>query len=328
MHLPHASSISKLTHMLQPRKESLTVFAYAALALLWGSSFLFIKLGLTGLSPGQVALGRLALGALTLVTIMTLTRRSWPRDGKLWLHMIVIAGTLCTIPFTLFAWAETQVPSTVASIFNATTPIMTLLLTPLIIPAERLSTAKTLGLVIGIAGVAVLVGPWRLLTDGESVSLPGVLACLAATTCYGFGGLYMRKFLAHSGLDSVTAAAMQLVVATGLALVAAPFLSLGEITLSPTVVLAMLALGVLGSGIAYIWYTSIIRAWGAARASTVTYLTPVVGVTFGVLFLGEPVHWNEPVGGLIVILGILASQGIFDRGHATAIAQPTPGARR
>lgn len=316
--------------MQQLRKVPGTAIAYGALALVWGSSFLLIKLSLEGLSPGQVALGRVSFGALTLVVIMLATKRAWPRSPRVWLHMTVVAATLCTIPFTLFAWAETMVPSTVASIVNATTPIMTLLLTPLLLPSDRLSRAKTLGLLIGIAGVVVLVGPWRLLLAGDAVSLPGILAALGATACYGFGGLYMRRFLADTSIDSITIAAMQLVLATALALLAAPFTATGAVHLTPSVVLAIATLGILGSGIAYIWYTGIIRTWGAARASTVTYLTPVVGVTFGALFLGEGVHWNEPVGGAIVVLGILASQGIFERrGRADpALISPSSTAER
>ncbi|MFF8819224.1 DMT family transporter [Leucobacter sp. NPDC015123] len=312
--------------MAQPSKNRTTILTYSALALIWGSSFLLMKLGLVGLSPGQVALGRIALGACTLAAIMRLTRRRWPRERRVWAHMIVIGATLCTIPFTLFAWAETVLPTTVASIANATTPIMTLLLTPLLIPAEKLSRRQSIGLVTGIIGVAVLVAPWRYLAADGSVSLPGLAACLAATLCYGFGGLYMRKFLSRTGLDAVTAAAMQLTTASLLALAAAPLISLEPVRLTPSVIAAMLALGILGSGVAYIWYTGIIRAWGPARASTVTYLTPVVGVTLGVAVLGESVHWNEPVGGGVIVLGVLASQGLFDRrkrhGDTPPVASP------
>ncbi|WP_042544201.1 DMT family transporter [Leucobacter komagatae] len=299
--------------MIQRRKAPGTAIAFGVLALIWGSSFFLIKLSLEGLSPGQVALGRLAFGALTLVVIMLVTKRAWPRSRRVWLHMTVVAATLCTIPFTLFAWAETMVPSTVASIVNATTPIMTLLLIPLVMPKDRLSRAQTIGLVVGILGVVVLVGPWRMVLTGDGISLPGVLAALGATACYGFGGLYMRRFLTDTTIDSITIAAMQLVLATGLALIAAPFISTGPMQLTATVVAAISALGILGGGIAYILYTGIIRTWGPARASTVTYLTPVVGVTLGALFLGETVHWNEPVGGAIVVLGILASQGAIER---------------
>ena len=284
---------------------------FIALSLIWGSSFLFMKIGLEGLSPGQVALGRMMLGALALITMMAVTRRRWPRDPKLWLHMVFGAAVLCAIPYSLFAWAELTVPSAVASIINATTPIMTLLLVPIIMPSERLSRPQIVGLAIGIAGVVMLVGPWRIIGSDGTVSLPGILACLGATFCYGVGSLYMRRFVVKPGssVDSLTIAAMQITLATALLLVFSPFTAMSPIHLSTPVVLAMLGLGVLGTGIAYIWNTTILSAWGAARTSTVTYLTPVVGVTLGVAFLGETLHWNEPLGGLVVILGILASQG-------------------
>lgn len=312
--------LPNLIFMTTTRKISGVTLAYIALALVWGSSFLFMKIGLEGLSAGQVALGRIALGALALVAIMVFTRRKWPREPRVWLHLAVVGAAMCTVPFTLFAWAETMIPSTVASIVNASTPIMTLLLTPLLLPTEKLSRTQRFGLFIGIIGVIVLVGPWRMIMSGDSVSLPGMLAALGATVCYGFGGLYMRRFLAGVGYDSITIAAVQMITATGLSLLIAPLVSLGPVTLTTPVVLAMLTLGILGSGIAYIWFTMTVRAWGAARASTVTYLTPVVGVTFGALFLGEGVHWNEPVGGLIVILGIVASQGLLERFRQPAVA--------
>lgn len=312
--------LPNLIFMTTTRKISGVTLAYIALAFAWGSSFLFMKIGLEGLSAGQVALGRIALGALALVAIMVFTRRKWPREPRVWLHLAVVGAAMCTVPFTLFAWAETMIPSTVASIVNASTPIMTLLLTPLLLPTEKLSRTQRFGLFIGIIGVIVLVGPWRMIMSGDSVSLPGMLAALGATVCYGFGGLYMRRFLAGVGYDSITIAAVQMITATGLSLLIAPLVSLGPVTLTTPVVLAMLTLGILGSGIAYIWFTMTVRAWGAARASTVTYLTPVVGVTFGALFLGEGVHWNEPVGGLIVILGIVASQGLLERFRQPAVA--------
>ena len=312
--------LPNLIFMTTTRKISGVTLAYIALAFVWGSSFLFMKIGLEGLSAGQVALGRIALGALALVAIMVFTRRKWPREPRVWLHLAVVGAAMCTVPFTLFAWAETMIPSTVASIVNASTPIMTLLLTPLLLPTEKLSRTQRFGLFIGIIGVIVLVGPWRMIMSGDSVPLPGMLAALGATVCYGFGGLYMRRFLAGVVYDSITIAAVQMITATGLSLLIAPLVSLGPVTLTTPVVLAMLTLGILGSGIAYIWFTMSVRAWGAARASTVTYLTPVVGVTFGALFLGEGVHWNEPVGGLIVILGIVASQGLLERFRRPAVA--------
>lgn len=292
-------------------KSRVTLWAFLALSLVWGASFLFIKVGLEGLSPAQVVLGRILLGALALAVIMTATRRRWPRELRVWGHMLVVGIFFCAVPFTLFAWAEQYVPSGLASIYNAATPIMTLLLTPLILRSERLGPARAAGLVVGILGVVVLTGPWQLLGSSELRStIPAQLACLGATASYGFAGLYLRRFVSGMPYDSVTLSSVQLAMASLVVLLAAPFVARGTVSLNVPVVLSIVVLGVVGTGVAYVWYTRIMRDWGAARASTVTYLTPVVGVVLGVLLLGESVHWYEPAGGAIVVAGILVSQGV------------------
>lgn len=292
-------------------RSRVTLWAFLALSLVWGASFLFIKVGLQGLSPAQVVLGRILLGAVALAVIMTVTRRRWPRELRVWGHMLVVGIFFCAVPFTLFAWAEQYLPSSLASIYNAATPIMTLLLTPLILRSERLGPARTAGLVIGILGVVVLTGPWQLIGSNDLRStIPAQLACLGATASYGFAGLYLRRFVSGLRYDSVTISSVQLAMASLVVLLAAPFVARGPVTLNGPVVLSIVVLGVAGTGVAYVWYTRIMREWGAARASTVTYLTPVVGVVLGVLLLGESVHWYEPVGGAIVVAGILVSQGV------------------
>ena len=287
-----------------------TLWAFLALSLVWGSSFLFIKVGLQGLAPTQLVLARILLGAVTLAVIMLVTRRPWPREGRLWGHMVVVGTFFCAVPFTLFAWAEQYVPSSLASIYNATTPIMTLLLTPLMLRSERLGRARVVGLLVGIAGVVMLTAPWRLIGSGDlAATLPAQLACLGATLSYGFAGLYLRRFVSGLPYDSVTLSSVQLAMASGVVLLLAPFDAAGPVSLDLPVVASMLTLGILGTGIAYVWYTRVLRDWGAVRASTVTYLAPVVGVVLGVLVLGESVHWYEPVGGIVVIAGIVISQG-------------------
>jgi drug/metabolite transporter (DMT)-like permease len=287
-----------------------TLWAFIALSTAWGGSFLFIKVGLGGLSPTRVVLGRLSFGTAALLGIMILTHRRWPRELGVWGHMLVVGVSFAVVPYTLFAWAEQYVPSSLASIYNATTPIMMLLLTPLLLRNEPLGRSQIAGLLVGLGGVIVLSGPWQLAgTSMAPEALPAQLACLGATVSYGFSGLYMRRFLSHSGYDPVTLSAAEILLGTAVVWLIAPFDSRGAIDLDWSVVGAIAALGVFGTGLAYVWYNRILLDWGPARASTVTYLSPVVGVTMGVLLLGESVHWYEPLGGLIVIVGILASQG-------------------
>jgi drug/metabolite transporter (DMT)-like permease len=280
---------------------------FVALALVWGSSFFFIKVGLAGLSPGQVAWARLVFGALALAVIVLARRRPLPRELVVWGHLAVVGTLMCVVPFLLFSWAEQHISSGLASIFNATTPLLTMLISAVALKAEKITRAGATGLVLGFAGVLVIVGVWHGISLGTN--LTAQLACLGATTCYGLSFVYLRRFLAPRGLDTPTLAFGQVGIGAVLMLALTPVLASSPVHASWPVVLSMLALGVLGTGVAYVWNTNIVTAWGASNAVTVTYLTPVVGVVLGVAILDEPLSWNQPVGAVLVIAGILAAHG-------------------
>ncbi len=294
--------------------RSVTV-QFIALAAVWGCSFLFIKIGLEGLSPGQVVLGRVASGALALLVVSAITRQRFPRDLAVWAHLAVVAVLLCVAPFLLFAWAEQQVTSGVASILNATTPLMTMVVALAALPQERPTVTRLAGLATGFAGVVVVLSPWastRVATPANPTGdsrLLGEAACLLATLCYGIAFVYLRRFVAPRGLPSVAVATGQVVLGTVIMLLLTPVVAAQPVHLTGRVVAAVLALGVFGTGLAYVWNTDVVAHWGATNASTVTYLTPLVGVVAGALVLGEQVTWNEPVGAAVVILGVLLAQG-------------------
>jgi drug/metabolite transporter (DMT)-like permease len=295
---------------------------YLALALVWGASFLFIKVGLEGLSPTQVVLGRVAAGATALVLVTVLTRRPLPRELAVWGHMLVVALLLCVVPFLLFSWAETRISSGLASIYNATTPLMTMLVALAALPSERPTRTRLAGLLVGFAGVVLVLGPWGFEGRGGNGSVAGQLACLGATACYGTATVYLRRFVSPRGLPAVTVATAQVGLAALVMLVAAPFVAASPVHLTPRVVASVLTLGALGTGLAYVWLTNIVVGWGATNASTVTYLTPLVGVVLGVVALGETVTWNQPVGALVVVLGIAISEDLLGRRRPV----PAPGA--
>ncbi|MEH3075562.1 MAG: DMT family transporter [Quadrisphaera sp.] len=282
--------------------------AFIALALLWGCSFAFIHIGLQALTPVQVAYWRLALGALTLLAISAATRTHLPRARRTWGHLLVLALLLNAAPFTLFAIGQQSVSSVLAGIINATTPLATLAVILAAFREERPTRARATGLLIGFAGVAVVLGIWRGFAGSE---LTGVLACLGAVACYGVAFPYSRRYLAGSGEGPVALATAQVLLAAGLML---PVLAVtGAAPTAPvtlTVVVAMLALGALCSGVAYVLNFRIIAAAGASTASSVTYLTPVVAAVVGVSVLGEHVQWNQPVGAAVVLVGIAISQGL------------------
>jgi len=280
---------------------------FVLLALTWGSSFLLIKVGLDGLSPAQVAWARIVLGAGALLLISLFSHRRLPTERRLWAHMAVVSVLVNVAPFLLFGLAERSISSGLASILNATTPLTTLLVAMLVLPQERPTVTRTVGLALGFGGVLIVLGIWQGL--GPAGPLQGQLECLAATTCYGLGFVYLRLHLAQRGLPALTLATMQVGTSAAIMVLLTPVLARPAPRLSVRVVAAMLALGIAGTALAYIWNTAVLSAWGAVNAATVTYLIPLVGVGLGVAVLGERVSWNQPVGAVVVILGVLVGQG-------------------
>jgi drug/metabolite transporter (DMT)-like permease len=284
--------------------------AYLALGLVWGCSFIFIKLGLEFLTPFGVAFVRCALGAITLLIVVRLMKIDLPKEKSTWYKLWIVAMLLNVVPGILFAYAELHVTSVLAGIINATTPLATLIVMLIAFREEKLKAEQIYGLIIGGIGVMVVFGIWQGIGDNQ---LTGVIALLIAVTCYGTSFPYLKRNIIPLGLKPEAAATTQLIMA---AITLLPFYlydGISEDNYRPANVLAMLALGILGSGFAYIWNFSIIAAAGSSIASSVTYLTPIVAVFVGWLFLGEVIVWHEPVGALLVILGAAVSQGRFKR---------------
>lgn len=279
--------------------------AYIALGLVWGCSFLFIEQGLTFLTPFGVAFGRCALGAITLAAILKVRGLKYPRTPRVWFHLWIVSLLLNSIPGVLFALAQTEVTSILAGIINATTPLMTLLMMLLVFRDEPISKNQIFGLLVGSFGISFVFGIWNGL---GSNSIWAVVALLLAVLCYGISFPYSKRKIIPLGLPAETLAATQLLLAGITLLPLFIFDGLKNHDYHPLPVLAMLMLGVFGSGFAYIWNFQVIKGAGSAIASTVTYITPLVAVIMGLIFLVEPITWNEPIGGAIVVLGAAISQ--------------------
>ncbi len=283
--------------------------AYFVLAVIWGCSFLFIKVGLQSLTPAGVALSRLTLGLLTMLVVSAVTRtRLAPRAA--WWPLFVTAAIVAAVPWTLFAFGEEHITSALAGIINGSTPLMTLLAILLVFPEETPTRERMVGLGLGFVGILIVVGVWQGLGSSQWM---GIAACLGAVALYGISYPYMRRHLA-GGAHAVTLTPIALstgLMAMGTLQAAAMTAVTGysHAPLNAQVVLAMLALGVLGSGIAYVLNFRVIKQADATTASTVTYFTPLVAVVVGALVLGEPLSWNQPLGGLIVVLGAAIAQG-------------------
>ena len=284
--------------------------AYLALGLVWGCSFIFIKLGLEFLTPFGVAFVRCALGAITLLIVVKLMKIDLPKEKSTWYKLWVVAMLLNVAPGILFAYAQLHVTSVLAGIINATTPLATLVVMLIAFREEKLKAEQIYGLLLGGLGVMVVLGIWQGIGDNQ---LTGVIALLIAVTCYGISFPYSKRNIIPLGLKPEAAATTQLIMAAITLLPFYLFDGISQNNYRPVNIFAMLALGILGSGFAYIWNFSIIAAAGSSIASSVTYLTPVVAVFVGWLFLGEVIVWHEPVGALLVILGAAVSQGRFNR---------------
>jgi drug/metabolite transporter (DMT)-like permease len=278
-----------------------------ALGCIWGTSFLLIKVGLEQLSPAELVLGRLLAGSLVLLVFIFIRRVALPAGWVMWGHLMLMGAVASAVPFLLISWGEQRVSSGVAGLLNATTPLLTMVAAFFIVPDEIVTKARVVGLVVGFAGVVILMRPWA----GSGSSLAGEMACLLASAFYGFGFAWARRFLIPSGASMISLAAGQLVCAALLVVVAFPLLggshSLGGV--GPRVGAAVLVLGAVGTGLAYVIYYRLLADIGATRASMVTYLIPIVAVSLGVIVLGEPLTWSLFVGAAIVISGVAVAEG-------------------
>ena len=272
----------------------------ALIALIWGWSFLFIEVAVAGMTPTAVAGARIGLGAVVMLVALRTQGVVLPRDATLWRHFLVMGVVFNVIPFTLLAWGQERITSALTAVLNATTPLFAALLTAVLL-GERLRRPQVLGVVLGFVGVGVAAGAGA--SDVAAASLTGSGAVVAAAACYGFGFAYARRHL--SGTPPLVAATGQLLTAT---VVVTPF-AVGTslrhgLHLSPTRLLAVLLLGVLGTGFAHLLNYRSIAEVGPTRASVVTQLVPVVAVAVGVAFLHEPFHLRLVVGAALTLVGI------------------------
>jgi len=278
---------------------------YLLTGFIWGCSFIFIKEGLDFLSPIGVAFIRCALGALTLYGFARYRKIALPRDRKALFHIWIVCLLLNVFPGVFFALAETEVTSILAGIINAVTPLMTLIAILGVNKTERANKVQVIGLFIGFAGVLVVLGAWNGLGTNPWWA---VLILFIAVALYGISYPYTRRFVMPLGIkpEAIVATQLLLASATLLPLYLVTGLTTNEIQMGP--LLSMIALGVFGSGFAYLWNFRVMEIAGSAISSSVTYLTPVVAVVAGIVFLGERISWHEPVGAIVVLLGAAIAQ--------------------
>ncbi|MHB1250616.1 MAG: DMT family transporter [Acidimicrobiales bacterium] len=273
---------------------------YMGVALTWGCSFIFIKLSLGFLSPFGVAFIRCALGALTLLVLAMVMRESLPRDRIVWFHLWIVALCINVIPGVLFALAETRTTSILAGLINAMTPLSALFFIAVVFRDDPVSPRQLLGLGFGFIGVLTVLGVWQGLGRNPWWA---VGALLLSVTLYGLVFPYSRRYLMPRKLHPVSLAGAQLSLAAVTLLPTFAFFGTNGHGVSLRALFGIIALGVFGSGFAFMWNFRVIELADSSLASTVTYLTPVVAIIVGVIFLHESMTWFEPVGVLLILLG-------------------------
>jgi drug/metabolite transporter (DMT)-like permease len=270
---------------------------FALLGAIWGSSFMFIKIGVGYVGPLELVSFRLFFGAATLAAIVRLAGEPLPRDRRMIGHLLVLAVFNAVIPFSLITWGEQSIPSGVAAILNATMPLFTIVVAALAI-GESISTRRVLGLLAGFAGVVIVVS--RNIGGGN---IAGELAVTAAACSYACATVYARRQVGH--LRPMTIALGQVGLALPIVLTMALVVEHPwTVALRPEPILATLWLGVLGSAVAYLISFRLLARWDATRASMVTYLLPIVGVTLGAVVLGEQVDARVVFGTALIVGGV------------------------
>ena len=271
---------------------------FILLGAIWSSSFLWIKIGVQDIGPMALVAFRMLFGAITAGIIGLYQKVKWPRDWKTLGIFAVLGPTSLAIPIFFISWGEQSIDSAVASILNATTPLFTILISHFLLQDDKITFQKALGLLIGFAGVIVLMS--KDLTAGAQNSILGQAAVILASLFYAGSAVYGRKLTQH--VEGSVRGAMFLITSTIFMWIVGPLAErpFEFPSLSITWV-AILFLGILGSGLAVIMLWYLIHEVGPTRASLVTYLFPVGGVILGVIFLNEQLSWQLLVGSILIV---------------------------
>ncbi|MCC7448957.1 MAG: EamA family transporter [Anaerolineae bacterium] len=275
---------------------------FAALGVIWGSSFLLIKIGIHELDTLSLVSVRLGIAGLAFALSLLLMRKPIPRDRKTLVSLVVVGIANTAAPFLLITWAENQIDSGLASVLNATVPLFSIVLAHVALPDDKIHTGKVLGLITGFLGVVLLA----LRNSPAQVSpLGGMIAMLGATVCYAFSAVYIRRTLRH--VDSGVTAGVSIIIGA-VAVIAFTLLTQHPLpvlaALSTQTVLAMLVLGLFNTFIAYTIFFYLVRNWGASRTTLVTYVLPPIGLVLGVLFAQERIDLQLIIGAALIIGGV------------------------
>jgi drug/metabolite transporter (DMT)-like permease len=294
------------------------------LGLMWGTSYAFIKLGVQTLPTFTLIATRLLIGFVLLATVVFVAREPLPRNPRVYVNLLIMAVINIVIPFTLITTAEQSVDSAIAAIINGAVPLVVILLAALTFPDEPITLNRLLGLLVGYAGVIVIVLPGLAASTGSQVS--GELALVGSTIAYGIGAVFARAKI--RGLRPMIPAVFQVgfafVIISVLAFVNERPL---DVKWNQDAVIAVIWLGIFGSGVAYLLNFRLLSRIGATRTSILAYFLPIVGIISGGLMFGETIDVSVLIGTAMVIGGValvnsrMGERRIFGRRPASGASE-------
>lgn len=303
---PRRTSATPSTSPTAPTRPALDWrVRFGVLSLIWGFSFLLIKVGTHGFAPFQVTFGRLLFGTAVLAVALVVRRERLPRGRRTWAHLTVAALLLNALPFSLFAYSELTIPSTLAGICNATSPLWGMVLSVVALSEDRPTRRRVAGLGLGFLGVLTVLGAWQ---GFSGLDVTGTAMALLASLCYPIGWIYVRRTLGGNGSSHLALSTGQLLLATIQLALVLPFFTSMPTSLPVGPLLAVVVLGALGTGFAILLQYGIVAEVGPTTGQLVTYFIPVIATAAGVTLLHEPLSWNTPVGALVVVAGAALTQ--------------------
>ena len=283
------------------------------LSLLWGGAFFLIELGLRGFPPNTLVFLRMAIAAPLMLIVLWFLKQKLPTDSKSWKQLFILGAINAALPFILFFWGQTQIDSGLASVLNATTPLWGVVTAHFLTRDEKATPARIIGVLLGMAGIIVMVGTEAL--SGITGSVLAQLACLTATLSYAFAAIYGRT-LSQSTMSPMVIATGQVITAAILMLPIAVIVDQPWTLPTPgwDAWAGAIGLAIPSTAVAYFFYFKLIDRAGASNAMLVAFIMPVIAIILGVVALGETVELKEIAGASLIALGLIAIDGrIFAR---------------
>lgn len=297
-----------MTDLAAQRMNMMDWVLLIALSIVWGGSFLFVGIAVKELPPFTIVLLRVALAAAILHLVLRAMSIRMPWDGASWRAFFGMGLLNNAIPFSLIVWGQTHIASGIASILNATTPIFTVIVAHLLTTDERMTKGRVAGVLLGLAGVIVLIGPQALGGLGDDVVAQ--LAVLGAAVSYAFAGIFGRRFK-RMGVPPLATAAGQVSASTLILLPVALLVDRPWTLAAPSLSTmgAIVGLALLATALAYVMFFRILASAGAVNLSLVTFLIPVSAILMGVVVLGETLQATDFIGMALIGCGLIAIDG-------------------